>query len=259
LSSFGIPYVFAYGNHDESMKSTHTKKDINNYLFGRSGCFMKDNERNKDITGKSNNIVKLRNSDGSINSLIITLDSNEYTKHKHKRVYDYIRNDQVIWYGEEIERITAEESEKISVKKSDKISNKDSEGISTEESGKESKKIVPSYVFFHIPLQEYKEGWEKAERHSEKYFYGSRDEKISFSPIRSNIFDKAVEMKSTKAMFCGHDHLNDFSVEYKGIRLTYGQSIDCLLYTKNLSEHKGATLLTIKENGDFDIQPIKDI
>ena len=28
-------------------------------------------------------------------------------------------------------------------------------------------------------------------------------------------FDKALELGSTKAMFCGHDHFNHFSINYK--------------------------------------------
>jgi len=39
-------------------------------------------------------------------------------------------------------------------------------------------------------------------------------------------FDKLVELGSTKAVFCGHDHRNTYSFTYEGIRLTYGMSID---------------------------------
>ncbi len=41
-------------------------------------------------------------------------------------------------------------------------------------------------------------------------------------------FERAVEIGSTKGIFCGHDHYNNISLEYKGIRLTYAMSIDYL-------------------------------
>lgn len=42
------------------------------------------------------------------------------------------------------------------------------------------------------------------------------------------MFDTALELGSTSGFFCGHDHYNNASIEYKGIRLTYGMSIDYL-------------------------------
>ncbi|MDD2434534.1 MAG: hypothetical protein PHW67_04760, partial [Bacilli bacterium] len=43
---------------------------------------------------------------------------------------------------------------------------------------------------------------------------------------------------STQAMFVGHDHLNNFSITYKGIELVYGLSIEYLAY-ENI-DHYGA-------------------
>ncbi len=112
---------------------------------------------------------------------------------------------------------------------------------------------MPSFVFIHIPLQEYEQAWECVTEAGKDavYYYGSRNEAVSCSRHESKLFDKILELGSTKGIFCGHDHLNDFSVEYKGIRLTYGQGIDCLLYAKNLAEHKGGTELRINPDGSF--------
>ena len=188
---------------------------------------MVETEKTEGITGFSNYLVKLRNKNGKLNSVIYMLDSNEYIKVEQKKTYDYIHKDQVEWYASETIRINSEEG-----------------------------RNVPSHLFFHIPLREYNDAWNaviNADKSAE-YYYGSRDEAISCSKADSELFDKVLELDSTKGIFCGHDHLNDFSVSYKGIRLTYGQGIDCLLYAKNLSEHKGATLLKIHKNGDFEIK-----
>ena len=68
-----------------------------------------------------------------------------------------------------------------------------------------------------------------------------------------------VELNSTKAIFCGHDHLNDFGITYKGIRLNYGKSIDYVAYTgiDKSTWQRGGTIIEIKDNSDFEVSQIK--
>ena len=67
-------------------------------------------------------------------------------------------------------------------------------------------------------------------------------------------------------MFCGHHHLNDFSVEYQGIRLTFSKSIDYLAYLvqgiASKTEQRGSTTLILKGKNsemeaDFEIYQTK--
>lgn len=116
--------------------------------------------------------------------------------------FDFIHDDQVNWYKEQILRLNKEEG-----------------------------KTVSSLGFFHIPLQQYKTAYDLYESGSSevKYFFGSNDEKminkICASEYPSSLFDTAKSLGSTKGFFCGHDHYNNMSLEYEGIRLTYGMSI----------------------------------
>ena len=59
-------------------------------------------------------------------------------------------------------------------------------------------------------------------------------------------------------MFCGHDHLNTLSLEYKGIRMTYGMSIDYLGYNdmKKRYIQRGGTLITRHVDGNVEIQMV---
>lgn len=230
LENMGVPYAITFGNHDADKKTMFERRGLTDYLVSRKRSLFAITKETKVITGYSNYLVKLRNSDGKINSVLYMLDSNEYT-HRHAiKTYDYIHEDQVTWYKESVDRLN-----------------------------KENGKLVPSHMFFHIPIIEYKDAWDDLsnKKSHTKYFYGTMDEKISPSKIHSKIFDAVLAKKSTKAIFCGHDHLNDFSVEYKGVRLTYGQSADCILYSKNLMEHKGVTVLKIDKDGQFSITPKK--
>ena len=227
LENIGIPYAITFGNHDTTEKSTHTRRELRDFLLTREHCLLVKTKDNESLTGFSNYFVRLKNSDNKINSVIFMLDSNEYIYANKKRTYDYIHDDQVKWYERVTKRINKDEGRK-----------------------------VPSYVYFHIPIREYIDAWKSAvdAKGSSKYFYGSKDENISPSKVESKLFSKVLELGSTKGLFCGHDHLNDFSVEYKGVRFTYGQSLDCILYAKNLSEHKGATILKIDKEGNFSIK-----
>lgn len=226
LENIGIPYAVTFGNHDVDGRATHKRRELSQYLMTRQNCLMVETDETEELTGFSNYIVKLRNQSGKLNTVLFMLDSNEYINTEKKRTYDYIHDDQVEWYERTTERINREEGR------------------------------TPSHVFMHIPIKEYNDAWNAAINADKNavYYYGSKGEQISSQGGNGKLFEKILEHGCTKGIFCGHDHLNDFSVEYKGIRFTYGQSIDCLLYAKNLSEHKGATLLKIHKDGSFEIK-----
>jgi hypothetical protein len=54
-----------------------------------------------------------------------------------------------------------------------------------------------------------------------------------------------------EACYCGHDHVNNAHVKYKGVDLCYGYSIDNLAYTDidKSGLQRGATIITIKADG----------
>ena len=68
-----------------------------------------------------------------------------------------------------------------------------------------------------------------------------------------NLFETMQELGSTKAIFCGHDHDNNFSIDYKGIRFTYGMSIDYLAYPGiyKRGSQRGCTVINFSPDGSF--------
>ncbi|MGN0521110.1 MAG: hypothetical protein ACI4IQ_00585 [Eubacterium sp.] len=124
--------------------------------------------------------------------------------------------------------------------------------------------VMPkSLAFFHMPLQEYKDAWfEYVDNNYEdtenvKYIYGKAGEVdvvVYSSKNNYGFFDKAKELGSTQGIFCGHDHLNNFSLEYKGIRLTYTYTVDYLAYSgiMKVGLQRGCTVIDVKPDGSFD-------
>ena len=74
----------------------------------------------------------------------------------------------------------------------------------------------------------------------------------------SALFDRMLALGSTTGVFCGHDHYNNMSLEYKGIRLTYGMSIDYLAMPgiEHDTAQRGAELITIHPDASWDLVQI---
>lgn len=235
MSSLGIHWTFVYGNHDTERLATtnlhiledralETFKLDNKYYKG--GKLLYYNE-NREVDGRSNMVIELINSDNKINTVFYLLESNSYINNNFNN-YDFIHENQVEWYKEKVTEIGS---------------------------------YIPSMMFLHIPLPETKEAIEKYENNSKdvKYYYGEVNENVCTTKNDSTLFDTVVSLGSTKAIFYGHDHYNNISLEYKGVRLTYGMSIDYLASPgiENKTEQRGATLITIKNDSSFDINQVK--
>ena len=234
MRNLGIPWAFAYGNHDtESYAATSENDLIEVYksLSYKSSKTLLYPYTQPGITGRNNQVIELRNADGTLNQAIVIIDSNSYTGEGFNK-YDYIHDDQVAWYKRQIEQLNEKEGETVS-----------------------------SLVFFHIPLQEYVTAYNLYQEGSDevKYYFGeNNDETMDVSEYSSKLFDTAVKLGSTKAMFCGHDHYNNTSIEYQGIRLTYGMSIDYLAMPgiARDTKQRGATLITSHKDSSIDIEQV---
>ena len=234
MRNLGIPWAFAYGNHDTESYAAASEdelKEVYKSLSYKSSKTLLYPYTQPDITGRNNQVIELRNKDGSLNQALVIIDSNAYTGEGFN-TYDYIHDDQVAWYKRQIEELNQKEG-----------------------------KTVSSLVFFHIPLQEYVTAYDLYQQGSDevKYYFGeNNDETMDVSQYHSKLFDTAVDLGSTKGMFCGHDHYNNTSIEYKGIRLTYGMSIDYLAMPgiARDTKQRGATLITIHKDSSFDIEQV---
>ena len=237
MRNTGVPWAFTYGNHDTERVAIINETGLDELFRSLSWKTSKNllyPYVQPEIMGRSNQIIELRNQDGSLNQALFLIDSNAYTGEGLNK-YDYIHDDQVDWYRENVLRLNAEEG-----------------------------KTVSSMCFFHIPLQQYRTAYELYEAGSEEvsYFFGANEEKlfdkICCSEYPSRMFDAAKELGSTKAFFCGHDHYNNMSLEYQGIRLTYGMSIDYFVSPgiARDTRQRGATLITCHPDSAWEIEQI---
>ena len=113
-------------------------------------------------------------------------------------------------------------------------------------------RIVESSLLMHIPLPEYADAYAQIE--SDSTAFGEKGEEICCSANNKGMFSLMKELGSTKNVVCGHDHKNNFSTNYDGIRLSYvTKTGECSSYVR---ERIGGSLLTINSNGNASLSHI---
>lgn len=238
MERLGVYWTLAFGNHDTEAYSYFTREDISRLYSSEDYPHCLFQSGPEDVDGYGNHVINVKNTSGEITQSLIMLDSHSYVDGDILGImwkYDCIHENQVKWYEDTLNSLKAENNN-----------------------------VMPkSLAFFHMPLQEYQDAWYEyvdnnyQDTENVQYKFGKAGEvDIVVYPSEYNygFFDKAKELGSTQGMFCGHDHLNNFSVEYKGIRLTYGYTIDYLAYSaiKEYGLQRGCTVIDVSSDGSFD-------
>lgn len=272
METLGVYWVFAYGNHDTEAYSYFDRADLDKFYSGvaakkDSYCLYKSA---KNISGYGNQVIKIKNTEGIVTQAITILDSHSYTDGDNFGIlwkYDNLHEDQIKWYEKKMDKINADNA---------------ALGVAADHK-------VKNLAFFHIALREYREAWKElitADQNKNVtdgkynntenviYKYGKMGEDLDpgkqnpmvtlfssydatygiFCGIGDDQFFEVGQKNGLQGVFIGHDHLNNFSVEYKGVRLTYGMSIDYLAYAgiwKQKSQ-RGCTVITVRSDESFD-------
>lgn len=241
IETYKTPWTFVFGNHDAESFAQYSKSELCDYLESDQLNYCLFERGFSDLEGMGNHIVNVYNNDNTINSSLVMFDNGEYKGGMQLSGYKPISQAQTDWYTDAISEI------------SDFIGH-----------------TIQSFIFQHVPSKTYDDAW-KEYRFDESseiiYYYGwanEKNEEISSPSEDGSLWDAILELESTKGIFCGHNHLNDFSISYQGVRLTFGKSIDYLAYLGilNKKEQRGATLLVLQSinssiDESFDIIPIK--
>ena len=259
MESLGVYWVPVYGNHDTEAYSFYSREQLSEFYESDKLNYCLFKAGDKDVDGSGNSAILVKNSDGIITQSLFLFDSHSYTDGDYFGAmwkYDNIHENQIEWYKKLVTEFSNQNAVAIA-----------NTYIDEKEKAEATKKFgtVPSLAFYHIPSEEYKLAWDeyvdagRKDTENVKYYYGTAGEskKVVYCGVHpDNLFETMQELGSTKGIFCGHDHLNNFSLDYKGIRLTYGFSIDYLAYSGiyKLGSQRGCTLITISPDGTFDCE-----
>ena len=245
MENLGVYWTVTFGNHDDeafnykrrqAVADMYADEDLKYCLFGQSP---------DGVSGMGNHVINVKNSAGEVTQSLIMMDSHAYI---HQDLilgtidalfwnYDAIKQDQVDWYAGIIEKYQPKSS----------------------------------LMFFHIPLIDVKNAYDeyvangRSDTENVKWHGGidgeDHSDEVVFSSRLENqtLFAKVLELGNTSAMFFGHDHLNNFVMDYKGVLFSYGYSIDYSAYSgdlENLGLQRGCAVLTITPDGEFGAENI---
>lgn len=212
------PWTVVFGNHDSQGRYDR------NYIAGvieesQYSLFEKGPEN---IKGVGNFVINLMSDNKFWGSLFFIDTHTSFVKDGLE--YEPIDKTQIDWYERTVKNISAQYAE-----------NKD----------------FPSLMFIHIPLPEFQNAWEEGE-----LIFGVMGEDKVYAPDENTgMFDKILELNSTKGVFAGHDHKNTFCCKYKGVILGYGTHT---MFNKTAQEGKyGSSLIEMNKFGNITLSQIK--
>lgn len=232
MDRIGIPWTWTFGNHDHDFFDRFDTNQIAQMLA--QSKTLRVYTKQDEITGYTNGVFQLCDENDALVMALILLDSNDQLRDEKGQItgYDYIHDDQSEWFVSKIDDLHD-------------IYNKKPENM----------------LFFHMPLKEYETAWQLSQKdgNEAEILFGRCNEKISASANDSLIFQRAVGTGCTRALFCGHDHTNDFGVKFMNIDLIYSKSIDFVAYPgiDQLTEQRGATLITIQKDSNYQVEQIR--
>ena len=239
MEKLGVYWCMVYGNHDTELYSLHDREYISKNVYGDKEkyphCLFQSGP--EDVDGYCNYVVNIKNTKGELTQSLFLFDSHSYTDGDYLGImwkYDTVHKNQVEWYKNTVKAL-ADENNGVTPK---------------------------SLAFFHIPPIEMNDAYIELKKNdfkdteNVKFKYGKIAESgeiICSSKYNYGLFD-AFKENETQGVFFGHDHLNNLSVNYKGIQLTYGLSIDYLAYSGiyKYGLQRGCTVITVKPDGSFD-------
>ena len=234
IDSFNIPFCYAYGNHD--LQGQYSSTYIDESVKKRTNSLLV-NDLNDGLFGRSNYYVNLVDASGNVVWQVLIMDSNSYVTSGH---YDIFHEDQVSWYR----------------------------SIVTETTTRNGNITVPQLAFYHIPglyfrdaLDEYlltSEGRDNSLCDALDNLSGNGTgcarEDVYHGYADDGIFDVMVELGSTKGIFVGHDHINNFHLDYQGIKLCYNLKAGQNIYHDN--RLFGGQVIEIHSDGTFNVERI---
>ena len=297
IDGFGIPWAFTFGNHDEegSLLETmgddkqKTKKALGAYLTSDNikHCLYTDGP--EEINGCGNYLINVLNGDGSVNTSLVFFDSGSYIKTYDEAKgkmeggiwnYEYVHDDQLDWYEAAIKSISAAEGCVVPSMVFQHIplpiyqTVLDAYMAALEEEGEAWRDTINAdweygkerTLATEIGDVTYHGGVCNKENQEVAHSFVGIYNGVTYNG--GNEFKRILDLGSTKYVFCGHDHRNTFSFTYRGVRLTYGMSIDysavgiipeSIYPNQNIydeTEQRGGTLITIRENGAAELRQI---
>ncbi len=236
VNAYGIPWAPVWGNHDNEDGIEYVDK-IEEMYMKYDNCIYREGEKE---LGSGNYVVSIEEN-GTPITAIFMMDTHDHDIYIDENGNEYegyskLNDEQKNWY----------ELRAMSMKT---LGYKD------------------SAIIMHIPIFAYRTAFVEAfkqdidpntitwqDSSNDEYWnegyeasYGVRYEYGGFPPVEDGVMDILEDIGHTKYMVVGHDHVNNFVINYRGVNLVYGLKTGMGCYWDQ--RLNGGTVLRITSNG----------
>jgi hypothetical protein len=190
-----IPWAAVLGNHDQ--EGSLPREGVMKHIVGMKNTLSQFNPESHVIDGFGNYNLEVNGVKGTgfENKSVLNLyflDSGDYSTVPIIPGYGWIKPSQQLWFQSTSKNLQKAYMSKPAAQKGP----------------------APGLVYFHIPLPEFAS-------FDSSNFTGVKQEGISSASVNSGFFSTMLSAGDVKAVFTGHDHVNDFCGELNGIHLCY--------------------------------------
>ncbi len=229
FEQLGVYWAGVLGNHEGDNGWSVARADMVDIFASYPHCLMR---RGDDaVTGDCNYVLNIENPDGTLMQTFYFLDSFDEMTDAQKAdtgwtedmsSYDGPKADQIAWYSAKVEETAAKYGPHDSI------------------------------MVIHIPLLQM-----RAAAEGGTFLYGDKRESVCCTGYENGLFAAIKAGGSTKTVFCGHDHINNFGLEFDGVLLSYIEMSgygSYSLYSKGYPEAEwlqGYTKLELQKDGTF--------
>ena len=235
MDSFGIWWAPVWGNHDNQGGPGAIREIAESYLL-RPYCLF---ELGPEELGCGNYVIRIEEKGRPVTALFM-MDTHDCEPceavHPERSFWSQLHQNQLDWYREQARAL-------------------------------KQKGFRDSAMIMHIPFKAYQDAFKAAFNASidpktlsfeqtldgtcwndgYKDAYGCLHEGIGSHPLDNGALDLLAEEDFTKYVICGHDHINNFVIKFKGIWLVYSMKTGAGCYWEPALN--GGTVLTIGRDG----------
>lgn len=226
LEELGVYWDCCLGNHEGDNIWSISRKSMLKLFSKYPHCLVdataKKTSDGEAVWGNGNHVINLLDANENVIRSLYFIDGGSYMSEedlakydaefddKDHNDYDYVKPSQIKWYSETVAD----------------INNKNGAA-------------VKSAIFDHIPLNEFRKAYDEIANETEvtlnvpeynipdangNYIVaGQRRETICYSGHNSGFFAEISKLGCTDYFISGHDHINDFILNYYGVTLAYNE------------------------------------
>ncbi len=212
LDSLGIPWAPVWGNHDNQGGASYIDRLADRYL-AHPYCLYKKGDP---ALGNGNYVIAIREGDKIVSALLM-MDSHDRLPAEEGGELCYwakFSPAQITWYREEIAKLDAMGCHNTAIITHIPIYAYREASKAAYKADIDLKSVTPA-------LSEGSDIWNEGYQSS----VGVQYEEICSYPFDDHVFPVLRDLGSTKYVVAGHDHVNNWMIDYQGIKLCY--SLKC--------------------------------